>query len=145
MIKMNTEPVKAGEIKRSWYLVDAKNQTLGRLSSKVAHILRGKNKINYVPHLDMSDFIVVINSDQIKLTGNKEYQKEYWSHSGFPGGGKKTKYKEIKENGSENILYNAVKGMLPHNRLSSRLIKHLKVYKDNNHPHSSQQPQLLEI
>ena len=142
---MKTNSVKAEEIKRNWYLVDAKDCTLGRLSSKVAHILRGKNKVNYTPHMDMSDFIIIINSDKIKLSGNKENKKEYWSHSGYPGGGKNTKYKLIKNRNSEFILFNSIRGMLPHNRLSNKLIKHLKVYKGNDHPHTSQKPQLLEI
>ena len=142
---MKTDSIKFDQIERNWFLVDATNHTLGRLSSKVAHILRGKNKVNYTPHLDMSDYVVIVNSDQIKLTGNKEDNKKYWSHSGFPGGGKHIDYKNLKADNSELIIYNAIKGMLPHNRLSSKLIKHLKVYKNNTHPHESQNPIKLEI
>ena len=142
---MKTESIKFGQIERKWFLVDASNHTLGRLSSKIAQILRGKNKVNYTPHLDMSDFVVVINSDQIKLTGNKEDSKKYWRHSGYPGGGRHTDYKTLKNDNSELILYNAIKGMLPHNRLSSKLIKHVKVYSGDIHPHESQKPQKLEI
>ena len=142
---MKTESIKFEQIEREWFLVDAKNHTLGRLSSKVAQILRGKNKVNYTPHLDMSDFVVVINSDQIKLTGNKEDSKKYWRHSGYPGGGSHTNYKDLKSNNSELILYNAIKGMLPRNRLANKLISHLKVYSGSSHPHESQNPKILEI
>jgi len=142
---MKTDSIKASEIDNKWYLVDASNQTLGRLSSKIAHILRGKNKINFTPHMDMSDYVVVINSDLIKVSGNKENKKEYWRHSRYPGGGKTTLYKDIKEKNSELILYKAIKGMLPRNKLGNKLIKHLKVYHASNHPHISQNPQALEL
>ena len=142
---MQTDSIKASEIDNKWYLVDAKDQTLGRLSSKIAHILRGKNKVNYTPHMDMSDYVVVINSDLIKVSGSKENKKEYWRHSGYPGGGKTTLYKDIKQKKSEVILYKAIKGMLPHNKLGNKLIKHLKVYQNSNHPHASQNPQVLEL
>ena len=139
---MRTLSIKKNEIKTDWYLVDADNHTLGRLSSKIAHILRGKNKVNYTPHMDMSDFVVVINADKINLTGNKNKQKEYWHHTGFPGGGK---VKSVEESDSEFILHNSVKGMLPHNKLGRKLIKHLKIYKDSIHPHESQCPKKLEL
>ena len=139
---MRTLSIKKNEIKTDWYLVDADNHTLGRLSSKIAHILRGKNKVNYTPHMDMSDFVVVINADKINLTGNKNKQKEYWHHTGFPGGGK---VKSVEESDSEFILHNAIKGMLPHNKLGRKLIKHLKIYKDSIHPHESQCPKKLEL
>ena len=139
---MRTLSIKKNEIKTDWYLVDADNHTLGRLSSKIAHILRGKNKVNYTPHMDMSDFIVVINADKINLTGNKNKQKEYWHHTGFPGGGK---VKSVEESDSEFILHNSIKGMLPHNKLGRKLIKHLKIYKDSIHPHESQCPKKLEL
>ena len=139
---MRTLSIKKNEIKTDWYLVDADNHTLGRLSSKIAHILRGKNKVNYTPHMDMSDFVVVINADKINLTGNKNKQKEYWHHTGFPGGGK---VKTVQESDSEFILHNSIKGMLPHNKLGRKLIKHLKIYKDSIHPHESQCPKKLEL
>ena len=139
---MRTLSIKKNEIKTDWYLVDADNHTLGRLSSKIAHILRGKNKVNYTPHMDMSDFVVVINADKINLTGNKNKQKEYWHHTGFPGGGK---VKCVEESDSEFILHNSIKGMLPHNKLGRKLIKHLKIYKDSIHPHESQCPKKLEL
>ena len=139
---MRTLSIKKNEIKTDWYLVDADNHTLGRLSSKIAHILRGKNKVNYTPHMDMSDFVVVINADKINLTGNKNKQKEYWHHTGFPGGGK---VKSVQESDSEFILHNSIKGMLPHNKLGRKLIKHLKIYKDSIHPHESQCPKKVEL
>ena len=139
---MRTLSIKKNEIKTDWYLVDADNHTLGRLSSKIAHILRGKNKVNYTPHMDMIDFVVVINADKINLTGNKNKQKEYWHHTGFPGGGK---VKSVEESDSEFILHNSIKGMLPHNKLGRKLIKHLKIYKDSIHPHESQCPKKLEL
>ena len=142
---MKTYSIKESEIKRSWFLVDAKDQTLGRLSSKVAQILRGKNKVNYTPHIDMSDYVIVINSDQIKLSGDKVNKKEYWSHSGYPGGGKTKFYKSLIDDNSDSIILTAVKGMLPHNKLSNQLIKHLKIYKDHIHPHESQCPKILEL
>ena len=139
---MRTLSIKKNEIKTDWYLVDADNHTLGRLSSKIAHILRGKNKVNYTPHMDMSDYVVVINADKINLTGNKNKQKEYWHHTGLPGGGK---VKSVEESDSEFILHNSIKGMLPHNKLGRKLIKHLKIYKDSVHPHESQCPKKLEL
>ena len=142
---MKTDSIKFDQIKRNWFLVDATNQTLGRLSSKVAHILRGKNKVNYTPHLDMSDYVVIVNSDQIKLTGNKEDSKEYWRHTGYPGGQKTVSYKQMLDTHPDRVINNAVKGMLPHNKLGRKLLKHLKVYKGENHPHKAQNPQELII
>ena len=142
---MKTNSIKRDEINRSWYLVDADGSTLGRLSSKIAHILRGKNKVNFTPSIDMSDFIIVINADKIKLTGDKENNKKYWKHTGFPGGGSITSYKLLKEKDAEKIIQKSVKGMLPHNKLGNKLIKHLKVYKGKNHPHASQNPISMEF
>ena len=139
---MRTAPVKSNDIKRDWFVVDAANQTLGRLSSKIASILRGKNKVNFTPHLDMSDFVVVINAGKIKVTGDKVDTKSYWRHTGYPGGAKSKLYKQAS---SEFVLYNSIKGMLPHNKLGRKLIKHVKIYKDSVHPHESQNPQLLEL
>ena len=139
---MRTAPVKSNDIKRDWFVVDATNQTLGRLSSKIASILRGKNKVNFTPHLDMSDFVVVINASKVKVTGDKVDTKSYWRHTGYPGGAKSKLYKQTS---SEFILYNSIKGMLPHNKLGRKLIKHVKIYKDSVHPHESQNPQLLEL
>ena len=142
---MKTSSIKKSEIIRDWYLVDAEDSTLGRISSKIAHILRGKNKPNYTPHIDMSDFIVVINAEKVNMTGNKDNSKEYWKHSGFPGGGSFISYKSLKKDKPELILQKSVEGMLPHNKLGRKLIKHLKVYCGTKHPHEAQNPKLLEI
>ena len=142
---MKTSSIKYNEIERDWFVVDAKDTTLGRLSSKIAHILRGKNKVNYTPHMNMSDFIIVVNADKIQLSGNKINKKEYWKHSGFPGSGTLTSFKDLKNESPELVIKKSVKGMLPHNKLGSQLIKHLKVYSGNSHPHESQKPKILEL
>ena len=139
---MKTESIKKKDISRGWYLIDAKDKTLGRLSSKVATILRGKNKVDYTPNIDASDFVVIINADKIKVTGNKEDKKAYWRHSGFPGGTKTKLYKTLD---STFIITKSIKGMLPHNKLGNKLITHLKVYNGSKHPHESQNPKLMEI
>lgn len=142
---MKTESIKSSEIVRNWHLVDAKDKTLGRLASNIAQILRGKNKVNFTPHMDMSDFIIVINAEKVILTGNKEDSKEYWRHTGYPGGQKTVSYKQMLETHPDRVISNAVKGMLPHNKLGRKLLKHLKVYKGENHPHKAQNPQELTI
>ena len=142
---MKTESIKSSEIVRNWYLVDAKDKTLGRLASRIAQILRGKNKVNFTPHMDMSDFIVVVNADKVILTGNKENSKEYWRHTGYPGGQKTVSYKKMLETYPDRVISNAVKGMLPHNKLGRKLLKHLKVYRGDNHPHEAQNPEKLTI
>jgi large subunit ribosomal protein L13 len=142
---MKTESIKSSEIVRNWYLVDAKEKTLGRLASGIAQILRGKNKVNFTPHMDMSDFIVVINADKVVLTGNKENSKEYWRHTGYPGGQKTVSYKKMLEIYPDRVISNAVKGMLPHNKLGRKLLKHLKVYRGDEHPHEAQNPEKLTI
>jgi len=142
---MKTESIKSSEIVRNWYLVDAKEKTLGRLASGIAQILRGKNKVNFTPHMDMSDFIVVINADKVVLTGNKENSKEYWRHTGYPGGQKTVSYKKMLEIYPDRVISNAVKGMLPHNKLGRKLLKHLKVYRGDDHPHEAQNPEKLTI
>ena len=142
---MKTESIKSSEIVRDWYVVDAQNQTLGRLASSIAHILRGKNKVNFTHHLDMSDFVVVVNADKINVTGNKENSKEYWRHTGYPGGQKVVSYKKMSDEKPEKIIKNAVKGMLPHNKLGRKLLKHLKVYSGSTHPHEAQNPKELKI
>ena len=142
---MKTDSIKSSEVIRNWYLVDAKDKILGRLASEIAQILRGKNKVNFTPHMDMSDFIVVINAEKVSLTGNKENSKEYWRHTGYPGGQKTVSYKKMLETYPDRVINNAVKGMLPHNKLGSKLLKHLKVYRGDNHPHEAQNPEKLII
>ena len=142
---MITSSIKKDEIKRDWFIVDADNQTLGRLASEIAQVIRGKKKPNYTPNLDMGDFVVVINAEKVAVTGSKEEQKKYFSHSGFPGGEKEVSLSSLRRKHPERIIYNAVKGMLPHNRLGRKLIKHLKVYTGTEHPHVSQQPKQFNI
>jgi len=142
---MQTSSIKKDDIQRDWYIVDADNKTLGRLASEIAQVIRGKKKPFYTPNLDMGDFVVVINAEKVSVTGSKEEQKKYFSHSGFPGGDKETSLSSLRSKQPEKIIYNAVKGMLPHNRLGRKLIKHLKVYSGTEHPHDSQQPKPFNI
>ena len=142
---METTSIRAEEITRDWYLVDADNQTLGRLASRVAQILRGKNKRYFTPHMDMGDFVVIINAEKVKVTGNKEADKTYFRHSGYPGGITEVNLKNVRQQHPEKIITNAVKGMLPHNRLGRKLLKHLKIYATEVHPHTAQQPQAITL
>ena len=142
---METTSIRAEEITRDWYLVDADNQTLGRLASRVAQILRGKNKCYFTPHMDMGDFVVIINAEKVKVTGNKEADKTYFRHSGYPGGITEVNLKKVRQQHPEKIITNAVKGMLPHNRLGRKLLKHLKIYATEVHPHTAQQPQAITL
>ena len=142
---METTSIPAKEITREWYLVDAEKQILGRLESRVAQILRGKNKPYFTPHMDMGDFVVIINAEKVKVTGNKEADKTYFRHSGYPGGITKVNLKEVRQQHPEKIITNAVKGMLPHNRLGRKLLKHLKIYATEVHPHTAQQPQAITL
>ena len=130
-------------INRQWYLVDAENQTLGRLATEVASVLRGKNKPNFTPHLDTGDFVVIVNAEKIQVTGRKGTQKLYRRHSGRPGGMKVETFNSLQERIPERILEKAIKGMLPHNALGRQLFRKLKVYKGSEHPHVAQNPQLL--
>ncbi|MCS5707060.1 MAG: 50S ribosomal protein L13 [Cyanobacteriota bacterium] len=132
-------------LERQWYLVDAENQTLGRLASEVASVLRGKNKPTYTPHLDTGDFVVVINADKIRVSGNKPTQKLYRRHSGRPGGMKTETFAHLQARIPERIVEKAIKGMLPHNALGRQLFRKLKVYKGADHPHAAQQPQVLAL
>ena len=142
---MNTFSIKKSEINKDWWLADADGQVLGRFASKIAQILRGKHKVNFTPHMDMGDFVVVINAEKIQVTGNKEKDKKYFRHTGYPGGGKETSLADITRSKPERIVHNAVKCMLPHNRLGRNIISHLKVYTGSEHPHLAQQPQILEL
>ena len=142
---METTSIHAEEITRDWYLVDADNQILGRLASRVAQILRGKNKPYFTPHMDMGDFVVIINAEKVKVTGNKEANKTYFRHSGYPGGITEVNLKNVRQQHPEKIITNAVKGMLPHNRLGRKLLKHLKIYATEVHPHTAQQPQAITL
>ncbi|WP_413324414.1 50S ribosomal protein L13 [Synechococcus sp. MIT S9503] len=132
-------------IDRQWYLVDAENQTLGRLATEVASVLRGKNKASYTPHLDTGDFVVVVNADKVRVSGSKPQQKLYRRHSGRPGGMKVETFAHLQERLPERIVEKAIKGMLPHNALGRQMFRKLKVYKGADHPHAAQQPQPLQL
>jgi large subunit ribosomal protein L13 len=137
---MRTFSAKASEIERKWYLVDAKNQPLGRVAVKVANLLRGKQKPIFTPHVDSGDFVVVINADKVRLTGKKETQKEYMSFSGYVGGHKSETVERRRTRRPELLIERAVKGMIPHNRLGRAVFTKLKVYRGEQHPHEAQQP-----
>jgi len=132
-------------IDRQWYLVDAENQTLGRLATEVASVLRGKNKASYTPHLDTGDFVIVVNADKIRVSGNKAQDKLYRRHSGRPGGMKVETFAHLQERLPERIVEKAIKGMLPHNALGRQLFRKLKVYRGADHPHAAQQPKPLAL
>ncbi len=132
-------------IDRQWYLVDAENQTLGRLATEVASVLRGKNKASFTPHLDTGDFVIVVNADKIRVSGKKPQQKLYRRHSGRPGGMKVETFEHLQERLPERIVEKAIKGMLPHNALGRQLFRKLKVYKGTEHPHAAQQPTTLKL
>ncbi len=131
-------------IKRNWFLVDAEGQTLGRLASEIANVLRGKNKPSFTPHLDTGDFVIVVNAEKIVVSGKKASQKLYRRHSGRPGGMKIEKFETLRDRIPERIIEQAVKGMLPHNSLGRQQFKKLKVYKGSQHPHDAQNPVLLK-
>ena len=137
---MKTYSLKKSEIVKKWWLADADGKTLGRFASEIAKVLRGKHKVDFSPHLDMGDFVVVINAEKISLTGNKENSKKYFSHSGYPGSVKEISVREMRNKKPENIVFNAVKGMIPHNRLGRAILSHLKVYSGSEHPHQAQKP-----
>ena len=142
---MKTKTLKISEIEKDWWIADAESQILGRLASKIAQILRGKHKVNFVPHMDNGDCVVVINAEKIMVTGKKEEKKSYFRHTGYPGGVKTTSLALLRRTYPERIIENAVKGKLPHNKLGRRMLKHLKVYVGTDHPHSAQTPKTLEM
>jgi len=142
---MGTYMAKKENVEHKWFVIDATDKALGRLSSRIAEILQGKHKVIYTPHVDTGDYVVVINAEKIKLTGNKWNQKMYYHHSQYPGGLKKMTYKELLEKKPELIIEKAVKGMVPHNKLGDKMIKKLKVYTGPDHPHEAQQPEELNI
>jgi len=143
---MNKTSVPSNDsINRQWYLVDAEDQTLGRLATEVASVLRGKNKPYFTPHLDTGDFVVVVNAEKVRVTGNKATQKLYRRHSGRPGGMKVETFEALQNRIPERIVEKAIKGMLPHNALGRQLFRKLKVYRGAEHPHAAQRPQTLQI
>ena len=142
---MKTISIKKSEINKNWWVADAEGQILGRFASKIAQILRGKHKPDFTPHMDMGDFVVIVNAEKITVTGNKETEKTYFSHTGYPGGVKNKSLASVRKTNPERILMNAVKGMLPHNKLGRSILCHLKVYNGPEHPHAAQNPKNLEV
>lgn len=137
---MKTFSAKANEVARKWWLIDAKDQVLGRVAVKAATLLRGKEKAIFTPHVDTGDFVIVINAEKVRVTGKKEEQKNYTSFSGYVGGHKSETVRQRRQRRPELLIENAVRGMIPHNRLGRRLYTKLKVYRGESHPHASQQP-----
>jgi large subunit ribosomal protein L13 len=133
------------EVERKWYVIDAEGKTLGRLASEIARILRGKNKPQYTPHVDVGDFVVVVNAEEVIVTGRKAEQKVYRRHSGYPGGMKETSYGQMMERRPEEIVRKAVYGMMPRTRLARQQMRKLKIYAGPEHPHSAQNPQRYEV
>ena len=136
---------KADQIKQKWFVVDAADQTLGRFASRVASILKGKNKAYYAPHMDCGDFVVVVNADKVRLTGKKTKIKEYIHNTMYPGGQRITKFEDMIRTKPERVVYLAVHGMLPKNTLGANMIKKLKIYAGEKHPHSAQNPETLKF
>ena len=142
---MKTYSAKPLEVEQKWLLVDAEGQTLGRMATAIATRLRGKHKAEYTPHVDTGDFVVVINADKVRVTGNKAKDKIYYSHSGFPGGLKSISFEKLLEKAPERVIKLAVKGMLPRNSLGRAMFKKLKVYAGAEHPHTAQQPESVNL
>ncbi len=142
---MKTYSAKAETVERDWFLIDADGKTLGRLASEIARRLRGKHKAVYTPHVDTGDYIVVINAEKVRVTGNKAKDKVYYNHSGYMGGLKQINFEDLIQKAPERVIETAVKGMLPKNPLGRAMFRKLKVYAGTQHKHAAQQPQVLEI
>jgi large subunit ribosomal protein L13 len=142
---MRTYQAKPSDRQRNWVVVDAEGKTLGRLATQLADLLRGKRKPTYTPHVDVGDFVIVVNAEKIVVTGNKLEAKRYWRHSGYPGGIRSRTLGEQLERRPEEVIRRAVKGMLPRNRLARQQLRKLKVYAGPDHPHSAQKPEALEV
>jgi large subunit ribosomal protein L13 len=140
-----TTVLKPGDYERKWYIVDASGKTLGRLATGIASVLRGKNKPGYAPYMDVGDFVVVVNASKVHVTGNKREDKTYWRHTGYSGGLHLTSFKDMMDKDPTFAVRNAVKGMLPHNKLGRRLLKKMKVYAGDKHPHEAQKPESLAL
>ena len=140
-----TYSAKPAEVTRAWHVIDAEGLVVGRLASRIASVLRGKHKPQYTPHVDTGDFVIVINADKVRFTGSKEVQKEYFSHTGYPGGVKLRTPKEMRVKKPTFIVQNAVKGMLPKGPLGRQMLRKLKVYAGPSHPHQAQLPQELSL
>ena len=142
---MDTFVVKAGEIERRWYVVDAQGKTLGRLATKIAHILRGKHKPSFSPHLDVGDFVIVVNAEKIRVTGNKLAAKMYYHYTGYFGGLRSVVLGDQLQRHPDRVIIHAVKGMLPKNHLGRAMLRKLKVYKGDKHRHAAQKPEPLDL
>lgn len=136
---------KLAEIERRWYIVDAEGQTLGRLATQIASVLRGKHKPMFTPHLDTGDYVIVINAEKVHVTGNKSEQKAYYRHSGYPGGFRQTVLRDMIDKHPERVIEAAVRGMVPHTNLGRDQMKKLKVFAGTNHPHKAQRPEVLDL
>jgi large subunit ribosomal protein L13 len=144
-VERRTFSPKRADISREWFIVDAEGQTLGRLASVIAAVLRGKTKPTFAPHVDVGDFVIVVNADKVKVTGKKETQKFYYRHSQYPGGLRATALRDVRAKHPERILESAVRGMLPRNTLGAEQLRKLKVYAGPDHPHQAQQPKPLAL
>jgi large subunit ribosomal protein L13 len=142
---MKSYMARPHEVERKWHLIDAEGQTLGRLATEIARLLRGKNKPQYTPHIDTGDFVVVVNAEKVVVTGKKAEQKVYYRHTGYPGGLKETSYEVMLERKPTEILRRAVRGMMPKTRLGRQQLRKLKIYAGPEHPHEAQNPQLYEV
>ena len=140
-LSYKTKSANKATVERKWYVVDAEGEVLGRLCSRIASVLRGKHKPSYTPHVDTGDYVIVLNADKVRLTGNKWNQKGYLRYSGYPGGQKRTSAKELLVKKPYAIIENSVRGMLPKNRLGRQMIKKLFIYIDSEHPHQAQKPE----
>jgi large subunit ribosomal protein L13 len=144
-MRIKTYTPKPEDIQREWLVIDAKDQTLGRLATQIAHILRGKHKPIFSPHMDVGDFVIVINCEKIHVTGNKLDAKRYYRHSGYPGGIRSVTLRQQLDRFPDRVIRTAVRGMLPKNKLGRQMIKKLKIYAGDNHPHQAQKPKVFEL
>jgi len=144
-MRIKTYTPKPEDIQREWFVIDAKDQTLGRLATQIAQILRGKHKPIFSPHMDVGDFVIVINCEKIRVTGNKLDDKRYYRHSGYPGGIRSVTLRQQLDKFPDRVIRTAVRGMLPKNKLGRQMIKKLKVYAGENHPHQAQKPKVFEL
>ncbi len=144
-LSFKTRSVKKEDVQRKWYIIDAEGEVVGRLCSRIAHVLRGKHKPSYTPHVDGGDFVIVINADKVRFTGQKLDKKEYLRYTGYPGGQRKTTPRELLAKKPERIIEHAVRGMLPKNRLGRQMFKKLFVYAGEEHPHQAQKPEAFNF
>ena len=140
-----TKTFQESEVEKKWYTVDAAGQTLGRIASRVAHVLRGKHKPVFTTNTDCGDFVIVLNADKVKVTGKRTDLKTYFHYTGYPGGATVDSFKELMKTNPERVVTHAIKGMIPHNRLGAQVIKKLKVYRGTEHPHAAQKPEPLKF